>query len=609
MPVNGRQNIISQMAQQRGNQYVQRFIGQLPPTQLPPKIESAQLSPIHTPTAAPAAVQRRPSSLNSSDAFSDATSSWTHWSRGDVINDVIKQLASYHKSYEQFSGSMRDPNFGRSRFASFRSINAMLDKLSLMEQTCNIWLADHKDSYVPAYVIRRHAIINLKKQIAAEKRFWLNHQQELARLKPGGNINERFETDAKSSFSRLAPIIDAAVPTTGDKCKLEVEMKIPVDPSGVGFLGMRVTGEAERPESKLVKTRAEATITGGARVANLVEIKGEIGGYIEAQGKSASQTMQLFSYALYRRFREAKYVPRGMASYMWGSDSGSMGYRRSENWAAAVEKEVFGNLTREEIEKIYAETGGVAGLSGKGGVKGAAELKAGVKGASGKRYTKSTIEAGKNQMGIGLGQAYNPGWRGAQQSLGKDVRSVELTFEAEAGPFKGELKYKRQTDGPIYKPGDWEVEVGLTGSLPFNELFKDGVASYYGLLSASGVQFSRAIFEKEKNGAQNTGAALGAGATVANAFTQLAQTPSQQFSAALKMPPHTAGTALSGAAKLKLGGKIGSQGGAITLEYLQSLGISKKNPVSELFKAELEKSNRLLQLDWAPGGGWKPKMS
>src|SRR5690606_27927411 len=207
-------------------------------------------------------------------------------------------------------------------------------------------------------------------------------------------LRDHYKGSADSMFVKAAMLLDKAVSNAGDQASLEIEFEIPVDPSGVGFIGGRLSIEAEKDDDNMVKARTEMVITGGANIG-VAKVKAELGGYIEAQAGSGADVMNLYSYGLYRRFRESKAIPREAANYMWGGQTSAHGYQKAEAWSRALEQRLFGALpdvdpddpkyksmppskakeaidadqaaveaSRERVKNTYIETGGV--IAGKG---------------------------------------------------------------------------------------------------------------------------------------------------------------------------------------------------------------------------------------------------
>ncbi|WP_434686369.1 eCIS core domain-containing protein [Pseudanabaena minima] len=254
-------------------------------------------------------------------------------------------------------------------------------------------------------------------------------------------IKEKHEGNMKSSLEKFGHLIDASVPNLADKSKLEIELKIPCDPSGTGFVGFHLVCQNERKKAKQLNTRCELTVTGGAKFAGLAELKAEIGGYFESEGEDSKMVMRMISYAIYRRFVESKVLPVEMSNYMWGGTTTSVGYKRAERWASKVEKDSFGLDDKGQPKKNFVETGLVGGGTASGGIKDVGGVglsgKVGVKGSYGTRYdNKSITESRKKQSGE-IGDIHEYQGRGdAQKKIGRTVVQVEIPAEGKVGIFK-----------------------------------------------------------------------------------------------------------------------------------------------------------------------------
>jgi hypothetical protein len=88
----------------------------------------------------------------------------------------------------------------------------------------------------------------------------------------------QMEGDVSSVFRKLSPLLDMAAPNPGDSGTVEIELKVPVEPTGVGFLGFRVMAAIERGVKKATKLRFELVLTGCAQIPATAEHKAELGG-------------------------------------------------------------------------------------------------------------------------------------------------------------------------------------------------------------------------------------------------------------------------------------------------------------------------------------------
>jgi len=130
-------------------------------------------------------------------------------------------------------------------------------------------------------------------------------------------LKTQMDGSFTSVFAKLSPLISAAAPTSGDTAEVEVEVKIPCEPTGVGYLGFRVKAQIERLKKQAMKLRFELAFVGGAKIANVAEVGGELGVYLESQGATPEKALELISYGLYRRVRESKVIPRELGNFIW----------------------------------------------------------------------------------------------------------------------------------------------------------------------------------------------------------------------------------------------------------------------------------------------------
>lgn len=266
-------------------------------------------------------------------------------------------------------------------------------------------------------------------------------------------LKEKYDSDPSSMLSKIGWLIDGAVPKAGDSSELEVAFRWPVDPTGTAFVGgtLRLSAEKDsvagggpggRQAKDNVTTRAELVFTFGAQFLELAKFQAEIGGYMEASGKSGADCMTMLSYSLFRRCRESYVVPRAMTNYMWGGRKGKFGAIKAEKWSKDVEKTLF------DDDDAYVETGLIAGVSAEGGYKAndtvSAEFGGGITFGIGSRYDKTSIESVKNQLGDSNEKRAPNNFTTTQKRLARRTIALGFGFEASVGPFSGstELAFK-----------------------------------------------------------------------------------------------------------------------------------------------------------------------
>ncbi len=198
------------------------------------------------------------------------------------------------------------------------------------------------------------------------------------------------EKSAKSIFTNLGFTIGKIAPTPFSSGELEVEVNIPIEPSGIGYLGGKFLIKAERDDKSFL-TKTQITLLGGAKIPGIIDIKGEIGLYLESKGASPEQAMKLISYAFYKRMKQS--VFKRFADFAWG------GKAAAEKFAKTTEDEAFGTDSEAYVEMgIHAGAKGELGDSKIVAGSASAEIEGGL------RYDKDTTggKAGKGTAGFNV---------------------------------------------------------------------------------------------------------------------------------------------------------------------------------------------------------------
>ena len=290
---------------------------------------------------------------------------------------------------------------------SLFELTQALPKAELVAEDCRIWLDKHSMATGDTEVERANVLTTLEYdagRLASKLRAEVAKRTKVSPdAIPGGaeaknsvRVKEKRKAESMTSFfDHFGKLIDVAVPSNGVKAELEIEVDFPVDNSGVGFIGLRFKAEADRGEATKIKVRTEAAITGGAKIPGLARIKAEFGGYIESQGQTSTEAVRLFSYGLYRLFRESPVMPEGLTNALWGSGAtGGVGYKKAETWAANVELGVLkGN------KDAYVEAGVLVGAGAEIGGP-LAKGKVAVATGGGSRYDAAGIEAIAKSKGV-----------------------------------------------------------------------------------------------------------------------------------------------------------------------------------------------------------------
>jgi hypothetical protein len=438
---------------------------------------------------------------------------------------------------------------------------------------------------------------------------------------PVTRTENQFKTQMEGSFSsvlsKLGPIFSAAAPMSGDTGEIEVAVKVPVDPSGVGYIGFRVKASVERLKKKAMKMRFELAVVGGAKIGNVAEIGGELGMYLEAQGGTPEKALELISYGVYRRFRESRAIPNEVANFIWGGSGTAVGWNRSEKWAAKVEKENFkdkSTFTPGDSDEAgaYVETGGLLGVKAKGGIGGVVDAEGGGQFSTGTKYDHDSVKGLKSKYGGSLGTPDKaPAVRGITHHIGESVHHLEFGFSATGGPFAGALKVgidwsTQQRNAGTAKLQAVKVGLEASASLPMDQLVAGGLGGYATALGASvarGIRAAATSASTDKNTAsQNVGEVIGGCENGATAITQIAQVPKEAF-----VPKFESGQPPPGfAAPVDL--KLSVQGMydffekkwvfEFKLEYIKNINVN-----AGVFEMKVKKGQRLLRVMY-DGGKW-----
>jgi hypothetical protein len=482
-------------------------------------------------------VSRPPSirRLISTEDFKKQTNAGFLAGRGKTMKQIDALLEEYHalraKGMHLQPGATQD-----------RAINILHE----LRENVNLWMDTHEGDTSRS-----------KKRIPGMTALFLEAGKELAELtkirdasrefmgedqKPVERTENKFKTqmegDVSSILTKIGPIIGAAAPSSGDSAELEIEVKVPVEPSGVGYIGFRFKASVERLKKEALKVGFEVAVTGGANIPNVVEIGGELGMYVEAQGSTPQKAMELVSYGMYRRIRESRVIPNEVANFIWGGSGSSVGWKRAEKWAAKVEKENFkdkslnlGGTGDSDEEDAYVETGGLAGAKAKGGIGGVVDMEGSVGYKSGKKYDYDSVKARKS-AGLGNASAV-PKMRGLTEVLGESTHHLEFALSATGGPFSGGIKvgldWASGGKGQTATLQSLTVSLDVSASIPMNELVAKGVGGYIPPLASNLAIAIRKAIQNAANDksttSQDVGTLISAGENGASSILQISQVP------------------------------------------------------------------------------------
>lgn len=397
--------------------------------------------------------------------------------RGKTLEELDRLLAEYHKLVASGAYLKRGS-----------PLNRLQQVLTDICDDARFWIESHADDTTARGKKRRAVIAELRSEALTE----LTEMRMVRRGRQDADVESFVAKDnafllkmtgsASSILEALGTAIGLAIPKPGDSVSADLAVRIPCDSYGVSFVGFRLHAEASRMDGKTTNVRLEAAVIGGAQIAGLADITGELGFFLQAQGATPQQAMKLISWGWYRQFREARAIPHEVANFMWGGSTTSVGFRRSEQWAANVEKEAFkrdydrdtalssgvgSKATTNEYVRfglltgIGAEVGGIAGDLV--GVAAGASMNAGV------HYDQTSVEqAKKGQDNVGVPMKERG--RFNLKHLGSAFVSYSTAISATVGPFSGEIGMALELMGRAHRDGDKDTSypegyVSINGSL------------------------------------------------------------------------------------------------------------------------------------------------
>lgn len=411
----------------------------------------AQPPPPHGPT-----LQR----LVSTKTFKERTAV-TMAVRGKTLEELDRLLAEYHELLK--SGAHVKPG---------PKMNRLQQVLTEVRDDARFWIDSHADD-TTARGKKRRAVIG---QLHDDAQIELIDVRASRSKGLAGDVQSFVAQDnaflmkmtgsASSILENLGKAISLAIPKPGDSVSAELSVRIPCDSYGVSFVGFRLYAEASRMDGKATNVRLEAAVTGGAQIAGLADIAGEFGFFLQAQGATPEQAMKLISWGWYRQFREARAIPREVANFMWGGSTTSVGFKRSEQWAANVEKEAFkrdydkdtalsSGVGSKATTNEYVRFGALAGLGAEvGGIAGSVvDVAAGATVNAGAHYDQTSIEqAKKGQANVGVPMQERA--RFNLKHLGSAFVTYETAVSATVGPFSGEIGMALELMGRAHREDD-----------------------------------------------------------------------------------------------------------------------------------------------------------
>ncbi|MEM9538866.1 MAG: DUF4157 domain-containing protein [Cyanobacteria bacterium P01_E01_bin.42] len=206
-------------------------------------------------------------------------------------------------------------------------------------------------------------------------------------IKKYGN---KYSGDCGFFFGTFYPsILNMLAPNVGMKSKFEADVLFEV-PGPCPPLGFHLKIDVERKDANELKNWTDIEFTTGIQWGTGKATVGA-GMYFEFTANTAQKVGQLFSYTMYRRFRESRIVPAFMTNALWGGAGTDQGRFNAEAWAIGVEEKVFAGAGKAE-QKAYAE-GGFIGRAAIENAAGKNAVKVDVLAGMGKRYSQETLVA------------------------------------------------------------------------------------------------------------------------------------------------------------------------------------------------------------------------
>jgi hypothetical protein len=553
------------------------------------------------PPKSPAPLDKIPTSSEFGDEGGDT---W-YRDRNDNLQVVDDLLDAYHLA-------AKDIDFASTAIPM--SAASAMRALSAVREATHLWLKHEADAARPAEAVSaRYLLVRIDAHLASMRRRWpkLSIESGGSASKQVNELRERFEGRAESMFSYAASLVDLGAPVYGTCASVKLEVRVPVG-AGVGYFGGGLSLSASREEA--VKVRASMDLLGGAQIPGL-RFEGRIGGYVEAQAKTAADALSLISYGFYRRSQQS--APAWVVGGVWGGTDGvQAANKRAEKWAIRMEQQVI------EGSDAYVEVGGAGGV-GLSASAGGMAVDQSFQLSAGTRYDAESIRGGKGHFGPPISKAVG----GPSGTLGKGVRKwklVPISGAVDAFGLKVEIQGSSidNPSGSKLKPTKDSLQASLIlmGDLPVDKALGSGLGVAMGaliaktnvLIRASQEQLADMKGREDGMGARRSGVVLSmlthhslGLSQVAGHLAKYKFDPKNAITRTLGgdlAKRATEGTRVSGKVGLELVGQLsaseGTTSGSIRLDSVQKLGIEGVGGTQQHIKAALEQKELLLGLKY-----------
>ncbi|MEB3828429.1 eCIS core domain-containing protein [Phormidium sp. CCY1219] len=356
----------------------------------------------------------------------------------DLAREITEQFAPKKKVFKEFSDSLQlvDPN----DVMSSDKEKKILDKQA--EEIVKKYVGVTKGKSASPAIAYAREIAKGSSVYASEQRDELVDKvtQVTTENKIGQKALQKViqEDSLTKGFSRLAKLIDFAVPDPGDSCEVDIRIQVPI--YGGSYFVTQVKGSAEKGDEGEVETGLEVSMGAGWSAVG-IGIDLQFGAFFNSSAKTSDQAIGLISYGFYRK---VQHIDASAAARVWGAGGEKIdkveGQKNlAESWGAMMEEWLFyerdaaGNIIYEDVNgqkvpKINEDATVEIGWFGKG----SGRAKVGDNGGefeaqrlSGTKFSAETL--GKNA----LGKTSKTPEQMAKLLKGQQRRTVKLKFAAE----------------------------------------------------------------------------------------------------------------------------------------------------------------------------------